>query len=72
MMGKGDTPEMIKKFGIAMSLGTLFVSYVIAGGILGYYLDEWLGTAPWMFLLFFMLGTGGAIYRVLKVAARLN
>jgi ATP synthase protein I len=71
MFGKGDTPELIKKFGMAAALGTVFVSYVAAGVIIGYYLDKWLGTTPWMFLLFMTIGTGGAIYQVFKMAARL-
>jgi ATP synthase protein I len=72
MRSKDDTPAMIKKFGMAMTLGTLFISYVAAGGILGYYMDKWWGTTPWMFLLFFTLGIGGAIYNVFKMAARLQ
>jgi ATP synthase protein I len=71
MFGKGDAPELIKKFAMATALGTVFVSYVIAGIIIGYYLDKWLGTTPWMFLLFMTIGTGGAIYQVFKLAARL-
>ncbi|MBI3951600.1 MAG: AtpZ/AtpI family protein [Acidobacteria bacterium] len=72
MMGKGDPPEMLKKFGMAMTLGTVFISYILAGGLIGYFLDKWLGTSPWMFLLFFFLGMGGAIYKVFKLAAKLN
>jgi ATP synthase protein I len=72
MMGKGDPPNMLKKFGLAMTLGTVFVSYILAGGVIGHFLDKWLGTSPWMFLIFFFLGTGGAIYQVFKIAAKLN
>jgi hypothetical protein len=72
MKTKGDTPETLKKFGMAMSLGTLFISYVAAGGILGYYLDKWLDTGNTMFLICFPLGIAGAIYNLFKIAARLN
>jgi F0F1-type ATP synthase assembly protein I len=72
MRNKGDTPEMLKKFGIAMSLGTMFVSYVAAGGIVGYFLQKWLGIGEWVFILCFMLGIAGAIYHLFKAAARLN
>jgi len=72
MMGKGDPPDMLKKFGLAMTLGTVFVSYVFAGGLIGYFLDKWLGTSPWMFLIFFFIGTGGAIYQVFRIAAKLD
>jgi ATP synthase protein I len=72
MRGKGDTPEMMKKFGLAMSLGTVFISYILAGGVIGYFLDKWLGTNPWMFLIFFVLGVGGAIYQTFRISAKLN
>lgn len=71
-MAKSDTPEQLKKFGIAMSLGTVFISYILAGGLIGHYLDKWLGTAPWMFLIWFALGVGGAIYQAFRISARLN
>lgn len=71
-MRKGDPPDLFKKFGLAMTLGTVFVSYVLAGGVIGHFLDKWLGTTPWMFLIFFFLGMGGAIYNAFKIAARLN
>ena len=37
--------------------------------VIGYYLDEWLGTAPWLFIAFFVLaliGTAFDIYVILK------
>ncbi len=72
MRGEKDDPgEALKKFGVAASLGTIFVSYVAAGLLIGYFLDKWLGTSPWLFLLFFAIGVGGAIYNVFKLAARL-
>jgi len=72
MKANKDRPgETIKKFGIAASLGTIFVSYVAAGFAIGYFLDKWLGTSPWLFLLFFAIGLGGGIYNVFKLSARL-
>jgi ATP synthase protein I len=70
-MWKSGPGETIKKFGVAASLGTVFVSYVAAGSLIGYFLDKWLGTSPWLFLLFFAIGIGGGIYNVFKLAARL-
>jgi ATP synthase protein I len=72
MNGKSDPPEMMKKFGMAMALGTAFFSYIVAGGVVGYFLDQWLGTSPWMLIIFFLIGVGGAIYNVFKIAARLD
>jgi F0F1-type ATP synthase assembly protein I len=72
MKSERDTPETLKKFGIAMSLGTMFVSYVAAGGLVGYFLQQWLEVGDWVFILCFMLGIAGAIYHLFKAAARLN
>lgn len=72
MARKGSPPDIFKKAGMAMALGTLFLSYILAGGLIGYYLDKWLGTTPWMFFVFFFIGTGGAIYNVFRMAARLK
>jgi ATP synthase protein I len=71
-MAKDDTPEQVKKFGMAMAIGTIFISYILAGGVIGYFLDKWLGTSPWLFLVFFVLGMGGAIYKVFQLSAKLN
>ncbi len=68
---KNDPGETVKRFGVAASLGTIFVSYVVAGLLIGYFLDRWLGTSPWLFLLFLMIGIGGGIRAVFKLAARL-
>jgi len=42
----------------------------IAGGaLLGYYLDQWLGTDPWMLFIWFFCGIGAgfrALYRTLQ------
>jgi len=45
------------KAGRFAALGTEFGATVVAGVVLGYYLDDWLGTAP----LFILLGSVGAL-----------
>jgi len=41
---------------------------VIVGGGLGWLLDSWLGTKPWLFLLFFLLGTASGMIHIIRVA----
>lgn len=53
--------------GMAMRVGIELMAGVGVGMGAGYYLDKWLGTAPWLFLLCFVLGTCGGglnIYRM--------
>jgi ATP synthase protein I len=48
------------------------VSAVIVGGLIGYALDWWLGTKPWLFLLFFVLSSQPASLNVLRSYERMQ
>jgi len=63
MMGKGDPPDMLKKFGLAMTLGTVFVSYVFAGGLIGYFLTNGWEPRRGCFSSFSLLGPAGPFTR---------
>jgi len=62
--GKGRGEAM----GQAMRLSTELVGGVIVGGGMGWLLDSWLGTKPWLFLLFFLLGTASGMRHIIRVA----
>lgn len=42
--------------GLAMRMSVELVSALIVGGLLGYFIDRWLGTKPWAMLILFFLG----------------
>ena len=68
MAQPGESPEM--KGARFVALGTEFGFTVVAGVILGYYLDDWLGTGP-LFLLVGTIGSFfGAVYRMLQMLKR--
>lgn len=48
-------------------IGITMAATVLAGILLGKYLDAWLGTAPWLLLVFSLLGAGAAIRTLLKL-----
>jgi ATP synthase protein I len=48
---KGDAPP--SKLGIAFRLSTEFVAAVFVGGLIGWGLDNWLGTAPFLLITMF-------------------
>lgn len=52
------------------ALGLEFSSAVIGGLILGYYLDEWLGTKPWLVLVGTFAGLGTAVVRMIALTRR--
>lgn len=51
-----DRRELFKSLGFMSSVGISMVASILIGMAMGYYLDRWLGTAPWMLLI--LLGFG--------------
>ena len=58
--------------GSAFKLGTELVSAVAVGTIIGFILDNWFDTKPWLIILFFFLGSIAGILNVIKVANRMQ
>ena len=54
--------------GIAMRIGLELVVGVVVGAGLGLFLDRWLGTAPWLMILFFFFGTAAGFMNVIRNA----
>ncbi|MEA3465509.1 MAG: AtpZ/AtpI family protein [Thermodesulfobacteriota bacterium] len=48
--------ELYKSLGFLSSVGICMVASVLIGMVMGYYLDQWLGTKPWLLLLFLGFG----------------
>ena len=48
------------------------VAAVIVGGAIGYGLDRWLGTTPWLFLLFFVLGFAAGVLNVVRAYEKMQ
>ena len=61
-----------KGAGIALRIATEFVVAVIVGGAIGWYLDDWLGTKPWLMVVFFFLGVGAGFLNVFRAAAAMS
>ena len=53
-----------------VALGTEFGVTIVAGVVVGYYLDNWLGTAPLFLLLVSIAAFGGSIYRMIAMLRR--
>ena len=54
------------------ALGLEFSGSVIGGLILGYYLDKWLGTEPWLLLVGTFGGLGAAVIRLVALTKRFD
>ena len=55
-----------RQFAIAMELPFILVSAVVVGGLIGFFLDRWLHTAPYLMLGFGFLGFFGGLRDVLR------
>jgi len=49
-----------------MELPFTFVAVVVVGGLIGYFLDQWLHTAPWLMIVFGGLGFAGGILEIAR------
>jgi ATP synthase protein I len=63
--GKGSLPS--GGWGIGFRAGVEVVSALVVGVALGWFLDRWLGTWPWLFLLFFVLGSAAGVLNVYRL-----
>ena len=58
--------------GSAFKLGTELVAAVVVGTIIGFILDSWFDTKPWLIIIFFFLGTAAGILNVIRTANRMQ
>ena len=58
--------------GNAFKLGTELVAAVVVGTIIGFILDSWFGTKPWLIVIFFFLGAAAGMLNVIRAANRMQ
>ena len=58
--------------GSAFKLGTELVAAVAVGTIIGFILDSWFDTKPWLIITFFFLGAAAGILNVIRTANRMQ
>ena len=58
--------------GVAFKLSTEMVAAVVVGTIIGFILDNWLGTKPWLILIFFFVGVVTGILNVFRSAKNMQ
>ena len=52
--------------GLAMRIAVELVAALAVGVAIGWGLDRWLGTKPWLLILFFVLGSAAGIMNVFR------
>ena len=58
--------------GNAFKLGTELVAAVLVGTIIGFILDTWFDTKPWLIIIFFFLGAVAGMLNVIRAANRMQ
>ena len=58
--------------GNAFKLGTELVAAVAVGTIIGFILDSWFDTKPWLIIIFFFLGAIAGMLNVIRTANRMQ
>ena len=58
--------------GNAFKLGTELVAAVAIGTIIGFILDSWFDTKPWLIIIFFFLGAAAGMLNVIRAANRMQ
>ena len=58
--------------GSAFKLGTELVAAVTVGTIIGFILDSWFDTKPWLIIIFFFLGAAAGMLNVIRAANKMQ
>ena len=58
--------------GNAFKLGTELVAAVAVGTIIGFILDSWFATKPWLIIIFFFLGAAAGMLNVIRAANKMQ
>jgi len=67
---KQDKRELFRELGKYSALGLELAIAVILGLAIGYYLDKWLGTGPWMTVIWMAIGFAAGLRSLFRAALR--
>mgnify|MGYP005648571809 CR=1 FL=1 len=67
--GPGDAGIPAAGVAMALRIGTELVAALIVGVGIGWVLDRWLETTPWLMVVFFFLGSAAGILNVYRTAS---
>ena len=62
----------VASLGKALKISTELVAAVVVGTLLGFILDSWFDTRPWLTIVFFFIGVTAGILNVIKSAKSMH
>ena len=69
---ENDNEKKGSFMGNAFKLGTELVAAVAVGTIIGFILDSWFDTKPWLIIIFFFLGAAAGMLNVIRAANKMQ
>lgn len=70
MTDKQDRRAFFRELGRYSALGLEMAISVLIGVAIGYYLDKWLGTGPWLMILWIAIGFAAGVRSLYRAALR--
>ena len=70
-MPEDEQQETNRKSGLAYAAALSLFAAVAAGLILGWLLDRWLGTRPWLLVAGLVLGAAAGFYQFIRTTSKL-
>jgi ATP synthase protein I len=71
MAGENDE-DVNRKSGLAYAAALSLFAAVVAGLLVGWLLDRWLGTKPWLLVVGIVLGAAAGFYEFIRAASKLT
>lgn len=65
-----DKRDLLKAFGAISTMGISMALSIFIGVLIGRWLDQKLGTAPWLFFVFLMFGIAAGFRNIYIIAGR--
>ena len=69
---KEDKEEINRRAGAAYAAAFSLFAAVVSGLIVGWLLDRWLGTSPWLLVVGIVLGAAGGFYEFIRSTAKIS
>ena len=71
-MTERDEQQITRKSGVVYAAVFTLVTAVVAFLVIGWLLDRWLKTAPWLLVAGIVVGTVAGFYQFVRIMSRLD